>query len=176
MAALAALATGLSIVAMGIAASQIGSAVRKVQEELEAKDVEKAKEQAGNQRRLLSGLYPTVNGGAKESTIPGMQWIIGAGGLGLMSLLLGLIPSTPSAAAVPAEFTRLGARIDSLASSMAQERMADSIAMLARANVPAPAPGPRKPSRTSVASRAIPPVAIPTAILPDSTLVRLPGQ
>lgn len=169
---LASLAAGLSIVTLGFAAYQLGAAVRKLQEELEAKEAAKLKPATTGGRAMFSGLYPAVEGPGKDEAVPGFRFIVAAGGLGLVSLLLGLIPSTPAVPAIPQEVLALEARVDSLALTLAQQRTADSIAA-SRVAMPQ-APAPRRAERSAVATRLTPSAAIPAAILPDTAPIRIP--
>lgn len=168
---LASFVAGLSIVTLGFAAYQLGRAVRRLQDELDenaAAAQPKAVSTGG--RAMFSGLYP-VDGSKQEESIPGFRFIVAAGGLGLVSLLLGLLPSTPAAPSVSPEVIALGARVDSLALSFAQRRAADS---MAAARAPAPhSAAPRRTER-AVAARVAVPTAIPAAILPDTTPIRIP--
>src|SRR5262245_18190872 len=109
---LATLVAGVSIVTLGAATYQLGLAMRGLQEELEAK-AEKDQPTITGQRKMLSGLYPAVHGGESERGVPSFRFIVAAGGLGLVSLLLGLLPTQPAAPVPSPDLLAIGARVDS---------------------------------------------------------------
>lgn len=176
-ASLGTLITGLSIFALAIAAAQIGTAVQKLQENLDevSRGKEKAPAPGGPPRAMLSGLYPAVSESSRSSMLPGMRWILAGVALGLMGLLFGLIPQKAVVPQPPAELTSLSARVDSLAGDLSRRKTGDSLAALQLVAAP-PVAARRSAAPTRVAAAVPPAVVIPKAILPDTTPIRIPGQ
>jgi hypothetical protein len=120
----AAVTAGLAAACLGAAVYQLAMTVRRLEKRLEEQQAlpEPAPPPARHTRAYFGGLYPEAHTSQPPfATVMGGGWVVGAGLLAAISVVVSLFAATPKAQLPPAhdpELARLESRVDSLASSL----------------------------------------------------------